>query len=183
MRTAFNSPFWPFVLASTSIGQEGVDFHWWCHAVVHWNLPANPGDFEQREGRINRYKCHAVRRNVAARFRHEALASDEVDPWRALFGAARAVRPAGANDLHPYWVFPGESHIDRHLLTYPLSRDVVRWEQLQEMLALYRLAFGQPRQDDMVALLARRGLSGDARRVAELGLDLRPQGAARGRRT
>jgi hypothetical protein len=80
-------------------------------------------------------------------------------------------------------VFPGESHIDRHLLTYPLSRDVVRWEQLQEMLALYRLAFGQPRQDDMVALLARRGLSGDARRVAELGLDLRPQGAARGRRT
>jgi hypothetical protein len=29
VRAAFNSPFWPFVLASTSIGQEGVDFHWW----------------------------------------------------------------------------------------------------------------------------------------------------------
>jgi hypothetical protein len=39
---------------------------------------------------------------------------------------------------------------------------------------LYRLAFGQPRQDDMVALLARRGLRDDAERVAELGLDLRP---------
>jgi hypothetical protein len=175
VRTAFNSPFWPFVLASTSIGQEGVDFHWWCHAVVHWNLPANPVDFEQREGRINRYKCHAVRRNVAAQFRREALASDDADPWRGLFASARAARAEGANDLHPYWVFPGPSHIERHLLTYPLSRDVIRWEQLQELLALYRLAFGQPRQDDMVALLARRGLRDDAERVAELGLDLRPE--------
>ena len=57
---AFNSPFWPFVLASTSVGQEGLDFHLWCHAVVHWNLPANPVDLEQREGRVHRYKGHAV---------------------------------------------------------------------------------------------------------------------------
>ena len=64
IHAAFNSPFWPFVLATTSIGQEGVDFHWWCHAIVHWNLPANPVDFEQREGRVNRYKGHAVRKNV-----------------------------------------------------------------------------------------------------------------------
>jgi hypothetical protein len=42
VRNAFNSPFWPFVLTTTSVGQEGIDFHWWCHAVVHWNLPANP---------------------------------------------------------------------------------------------------------------------------------------------
>jgi hypothetical protein len=26
VRTAFNSPFWPFVLATTSVGQEGLDF-------------------------------------------------------------------------------------------------------------------------------------------------------------
>ena len=56
VRAAFNSPFWPFVLATTSIGQEGVDFHWWCHTIVHWNLPGNPVDFEQREGRVDRYK-------------------------------------------------------------------------------------------------------------------------------
>ncbi|MGI8999097.1 MAG: C-terminal helicase domain-containing protein [Candidatus Limnocylindria bacterium] len=56
VRSAFNSPFWPFVLASTSLGQEGLDFHQYCHAVVHWNLPANPVDMEQREGRVHRYK-------------------------------------------------------------------------------------------------------------------------------
>lgn len=42
VQAAFNSPFWPMVLASTSVGQEGVDFHWWCHSLVHWNLPSNP---------------------------------------------------------------------------------------------------------------------------------------------
>lgn len=64
VRTAFNSPFWPFVLASTSVGQEGLDFHPYCHALVHWNLPANPLDMVQREGRIHRYKGHAVRKNL-----------------------------------------------------------------------------------------------------------------------
>src|SRR6185503_7930880 len=65
VRHAFNSPFWPFVLATTSVGQEGLDFHPYCHAVVHWNLPSNPVDLEQREGRVHRYKGHAVRKNVA----------------------------------------------------------------------------------------------------------------------
>ena len=65
VRVAFNSPFWPFVLTSTSVGQEGLDFHTYCHAVVHWNLPGNPVDLEQREGRVHRYKGHAVRRNIA----------------------------------------------------------------------------------------------------------------------
>jgi len=46
VRQAFNSPFWPFVLATTSVGQEGLDFHHYCHAVVHWNLPSNPVDLE-----------------------------------------------------------------------------------------------------------------------------------------
>ena len=50
VRDSFNSPFWPFVLGTTSIGQEGLDFHWYCHAVIHWNLPPNPVDLEQREG-------------------------------------------------------------------------------------------------------------------------------------
>src|SRR5262245_26296468 len=63
VRAAFNSPFWPFVLATTSLGQEGLAFHTYCHAAVHWNLPSNPVDLEQREGRVHRYKGHALRRN------------------------------------------------------------------------------------------------------------------------
>ncbi|MDO4960826.1 MAG: helicase C-terminal domain-containing protein [Eubacteriales bacterium] len=71
IRNSFNSPFRPFVLATTSIGQEGLDFHNYSRKVMHWNLPSNPIDLEQREGRINRYMCHAIRQLrdiVAERF-------------------------------------------------------------------------------------------------------------------
>ena len=33
IRQAFNSPFRPFVLATTSIGQEGLDFHLYCKKI------------------------------------------------------------------------------------------------------------------------------------------------------
>lgn len=56
VRLAFNSPFRPFILASTSVGQEGLDFHWYCRKIMHWNISSNPQDMEQREGRIDRYK-------------------------------------------------------------------------------------------------------------------------------
>lgn len=68
IRNAFNSPMRPFVLATTSIGQEGLDFHQYCRKIMHWNLPGNPIDLEQREGRINRYKCLAIRQGLAKRF-------------------------------------------------------------------------------------------------------------------
>ena len=68
VRNSFNSPFRPFVLASTSIGQEGLDFHNYCRRIVHWNLPSNPIDLEQREGRINRFECLAIRQNIALRY-------------------------------------------------------------------------------------------------------------------
>ena len=112
VRKAFNSPFRPFILATTSIGQEGLDFHTYCHAVYHWNLPTNPVDLEQREGRVHRYKGHAVRKNVAERYGLAGVQGDSKsrfsdDPWRVLFERAKGSRPADANDLVPYWLFTG----------------------------------------------------------------------------
>src|SRR5699024_8100738 len=91
VRDSFISPFWPFVLASTSVGQEGLDFHTYSHAIVHWNLPGNPVDLEQREGRVHRYKGHAIRRNIANTHAAAALAPGYDDPWAAMFDAAVAV--------------------------------------------------------------------------------------------
>lgn len=168
VRAAFNSPFWPFVMATTSAGQEGIDFHWWCSAVIHWNTPSNPVDFEQREGRVHRFGGHAIRRNVAATHTADVLASDDHDPWRAAYNAALAAAKE-LGEFSPYWVFPGPAKIERHVLPYPLSRDRTRYEQLKVDLATYRLAFGQPRQEDMLELLKRRGHA----QAAEP-LDLRP---------
>lgn len=156
VRAAFNSPFWPFVLASTSVGQEGIDFHWWCHSVVHWNTPASPVDFEQREGRVNRFGGHAVRRNIAIAHRADVMASKDPDPWRAAYEAAKA-EDQGLGDFSPYWVYPGPHAVERHLLPFPLSQDGPRASALKRDLMHYRLALGQPRQEDFLAMMARTG--------------------------
>ncbi|MGK8236792.1 hypothetical protein ACLGGT_21975 [Roseovarius sp. MS2] len=53
IRSAFNTPFWPHVLATTSVGQEGLDFHSWCDRLGHWDLCSSPVDLEQREAGCN----------------------------------------------------------------------------------------------------------------------------------
>lgn len=156
VQAAFNSPFWPFVLVSTSVGQEGLDFHPWCHAVVHWNLPSNPVDMEQREGRVHRYKGHAVRKNVASKYgaavRNNADWARR-DPWDALFKLAAADRPAGATDLIPYWIYEGSASVERRVMVLPMSREEIRYKRLKRSLALYRMVFAQPRQEDLLACL------------------------------
>jgi hypothetical protein len=174
VKAAFNSPFWPMVLASTSIGQEGVDFHWWCHSLVHWNLPSNPVDFEQREGRIQRFKGHAIRKNVGKAHREEALRSDYADPWTAAFEAAESLRPIDMNDMWPWWVYPGETKIERWIPSFPLSKDQNREQRLKRDRALYRLAFGQPRQEDLLSILDQQGYAEDDERLRELRINLRP---------
>ena len=157
VRQAFNSPFAPFVLASTSVGQEGIDFHWWCHSVVHWNLPSNPVDFEQREGRVNRFAGHAVRKNVAERHWVDVLASSDARAWRAAFEAAEHMEN-GLGEFSPWWVYPGSARIHRVIAAFPMSQDIAKYRRLTTALTLYRLTLGQPRQEDMVDLLESRGV-------------------------
>lgn len=173
VRQAFNSPFWPFVLATTSAGQEGVDFHWWSHAVMHWNTPANPVDFEQREGRVDRYDGHATRRNIAMRHREAILASADDNPWTAAYRLAQD-EVTRFGEFAPHWVYPGPARIARHVAPYALSVDGPRLARIKRDVALYRLTFGQPRQEDMVELLAQQYHDEDPVRLEELRLDLRP---------
>jgi hypothetical protein len=69
-------------------------------------------------------------------------------------------------------VYPGEAKVERHLMPYPLSRDVPKVQQLKHDLAMYRLAFGQPRQEDLLALLGRT--IADQTDATSLTLDLSP---------
>ena len=182
VRKAFNSPFWPFVLASTSVGQEGLDFHSYCHSVVHWNLPANPVDLEQREGRVHRYKGHAVRKNVVRRHSHVARALHEGDPWGRMFDDALRQRTDQSSEVIPYWVYcvDGGAQIERHVPALPLSRDLERLDQLRRSLAVYRIVFGQPRQDELIdLLLTRMPREMIVTRLDQLRIDLTPPGVRR----
>lgn len=151
VRNAFNSPFRPFVLTSTSIGQEGLDFHNYCRRIVHWNLPANPIDLEQREGRINRFECLAIRQNVAKRY---GSIQYKRNVWKELFEeAARQEKTKESSDLVPYWGLQEREdmiHIERIVPMYPFSRDKAAYERLMKILSLYRLTLGQARQEELL---------------------------------
>lgn len=157
VRSAFNSPFRPFVLASTSVGQEGLDFHWYCRKMIHWNLPSNPQNMEQREGRINRFKCLAVRRNIAKLYKN-------IYSWDKIFEKAKEELKQDNPDMVPFWYLPLNDemfqavnepleYIERIVPMYPLSEDKSRYERLIKVLSLYRLTMGQPRQEELIQLL------------------------------
>lgn len=166
------------MLATTSAGQEGLDFHTYCHAIVHWNLPANPVDLEQREGRVHRFIGHAVRRNVAARHGVAGRTVDG-DPWQEMFGQAEGDRKTGESEIRPWWVYPLDdgSVIERYVPALPLSRDRARAEQLRKAVGVYRMAFGQPHQDELLAYLGSEIAPELLARLADdLRIDLTPPG-------
>jgi hypothetical protein len=155
LRKAFNAPFWPYVLATTSVGQEGLDFHTWCSRVAHWDLCSSPLDLEQREGRIQRFGGLVVRRKLAellgkatlsdARLKHGSL-------WIDIASAADKdlSDPTG---LSPWWQLSGAGVI-RYVFGLPQGRDAARFERLREQRLIYRLALGQPNQEDFIDILA-----------------------------
>ena len=176
LRDAFNSPFWPHVLASTSVGQEGLDFHAWCATVAHWDLPGDPVDLEQREGRIDRYAGLATRRALAADI---GLEPDAVapggSPWATLSARADDKYRDHPTGLTPWWIY-SRARTRRVVFDVPLSEATAHFEYLQQLRMLYRLALGQPDQEDLVRALRGR-LS--PRDVAEATIDLSPRIAAR----
>lgn len=173
VRSAFNSPFRPFVLTSTSIGQEGLDFHNYCRRIVHWNLPSNPIDLEQREGRINRFECLAIRQNVAKRYGNITFKSNV---WNELFQEAKLRESSDkSSDLIPYWGLKETKdmiRIERIVPMYPFSRDQEAYKRLIKILSLYRLTLGQARQEELLEYLIQNDKNKDD--LEELFMNLSP---------
>ena len=172
VRNVFNSPFRPFVLTSTSIGQEGLDFHNYCRQIVHWNLPSNPIDLEQREGRINRFESLAIRQNVAKRYGCKFNSSNI---WDEMFDKAyKKEKSNSTSDLIPYWGLKETEDmvkIERVVPMYPFSRDAARYKRLMDILNLYRLSLGQSNQDYLMEMIGDLDSDED---IKELFINLSP---------
>lgn len=183
IRQAFNSPFRPFVLATTSIGQEGLDFHLYCRKIFHWNLPANAIDIEQREGRINRYKGLVIRQNLVKKYSNSlALAGNET-AWTEIFRVAeeKEGKVQGVCEMVPFWHTEPEDHesedqirIERYVPLYSFSRDIEKYKDLQRILAYYRITFGQPRQEELILALADKVEDQSYEAIRDLLIDLSP---------
>ena len=168
---SFNSPMRPFVLATTSIGQEGLDFHLYCRKIMHWNLPSNPVELEQREGRINRFKCLAIRENIIRKYGNIQFKGDV---WQEMFEAAEVEKGEHQSDLIPYWCFGNDQviKIERLLPFYPMSRDENNYAHLIKILNYYRLTLGQPRQEELLEYVFSE--IKDAEKLKQLFIDLSP---------
>lgn len=173
LRRAFNTPFWPYVLATTSVGQEGLDFHAWCDSLLHWDLCRNPVDLEQREGRIQRYGGLSIRRGIAKTLKPEALSdlSADTSPWSHIQKIADE-RLGDESGLMPWWVCEG-GNVNRYIFEVPTSEQNHWFEWMQEQRLLYRLALGQPNQEDLLEVLRSKG-STNPEDVREAVINLSP---------
>lgn len=175
--TAFNSPFPPFVLTTTSTGQEGLDMHRYCRRLVHWNLPSSPLALEQREGRIDRYLSLGVRTNIAKLGfpqDEKCMTRSHANPWELLLDAAKEQTAHHNSILAPLWHFGEGQPIKAIALNIPFSREETAWERLLEEASWYRLLLGQP---DPHALLERLSNGSESNRseISGIKLDLAPR--------
>ena len=91
-----------------------------------------------------------------------------------MFAAARRATRS-RDELVPYWVYEGPVKVERRVPMLPFSREVTRLEWLKRSLTIYRLAFGQPRQDDLLNHLSRLVGEGiDLKDLEELQIRLQP---------
>jgi hypothetical protein len=186
LQQSFNSPFAPFVFATTSMGQEGLDFHHYADKIVHWKLPSNPVDFEQREGRINRYHCLAIRKKVI-----EWWADDEAKQQKDVYGIfekafknakdALTQEKSGDNSIKkceiiPDWILMDKekkeiAQIKRIVPYFYLSKMAKDYNMNLKILQLYRTVIGQANPEEIMERL----MNGkEAKEIEKLFVDFSP---------
>ncbi len=171
VRRAFNSPFWPKVLVTTSIGQEGLDLHPWCSALAHWDLATGPVALEQREGRITRFAGLSVRRAIAHRMQSRIAMSGEVaSPWRQLANLADS-ELGDDSGLAPWWTVDGAT-CKNYVFSAATSEQRIALDALNQERALYRLVLGMPDQNDLISVLKVKFEQGDVAEIRTACLDL-----------
>lgn len=88
------------VLVATDAASEGINLQWYCHRVLHWEIPWNPNRLEQRNGRVDRHGQTApivqVRHFVPAGWNSANFASgsleDELDFLRVAVDKVERIR-------------------------------------------------------------------------------------------
>lgn len=143
----------------------------WCDRLGRWDLCSSPVDLEQRERRIQRFGGLTVRRPLAEALGKTALRECRErgsSPWDVI---AREADKSYGDDtgMSPWWTMPN-AELKRHLFALPQSRDLNRFARLRNQRLLYRLALGQPDQEDLMDLLANHDAE-SAKELRTLALD------------
>lgn len=149
---SFSSPFWPMILFAGRGAQEGMDFHEYCLRLMHLTLPRGPVAFDQRQGRIDRFRSLLVRRRAAEIFEESGIScgDDTSSLLTRIFAGLineKTYRHMSKdeNQLFPNWSIPKEGsrhHFERLLPFWNFTEEGKAANICVNMLASYRTAFG-----------------------------------------
>ena len=176
---SFQSPFFPFCFFLSSVAQEGLDFHWYCDWIVHWNVPSSPVAMLQREGRINRYRCFALRKELISDFKKKYKGEFKAENMKDLFMFAECKKPdyKGNDGFYPNHIsiYNKPLSIRRKCYYYPLSEEHFRWKDLIVNMEFYRSLFGGWSDegrltDEMIEYIRKREENGEG----SIMIDIRP---------
>ena len=127
LRAAFNSPFPPYVLVSTSVGQEGLDFHRYCASVIHWSPPSSPSVLRQREGRVDRFQSLQIRRALQVIPEADEAAHQGMSPDFVVMKADKRI-----------------NHVDREVWYLPFTAQEAAWKKCLQRMYYSDLLIGAP---------------------------------------
>ncbi len=152
--SAFNSPFYPMILFAGRGAQEGIDMHTYCLRIMHLTLPRGAVSFEQRNGRIDRYRSLLVRRRAVEYFSTAKIdINDDVTNIMArMFQYLNNNKPDEQknNLLFPNWSIPKDAN-SVHNSVHNFERMMPAWnytnescfiDSMEEMLQSYRESLG-----------------------------------------
>lgn len=142
---------------------------------MHWNLPENPIEFEQREGRINRFCNLAIRQNLSELFGSTMKNTSEL--WDHILKKANDFfKSEDESGISPYWSFPSKIKVSNKIESivpeFPFSKDQNKLDNIYNVIELYRIALGQPNQEAVLNSLLGSGL--DKKQLKELEMSLSP---------
>lgn len=157
----FNSPFRPFMMSASATAQEGLDFHNYSHCMAHFSMPKTPVEYQQREGRIDRFRSHLMRKRL---FMLYSKAENMYELYELankksneLYGLANAktVDKKDTRPLFPNW-YIGTGDFDAQLnnslqlpkfkrLIYaiPVSQEDTYYRKLELAISSYQAYLGE----------------------------------------
>jgi len=140
---------------STELTEQLTRLVWLFHRYYHQNhMQYGPMGNPQRGQGKNRFKCLAIRQNIAKRYGDIQFSKDI---WHEMFDRTLGCEKANSgSELIPFWgLAPSENmiKIERIVPMYPFSRDAAMYERLMKILSLYRLTLGQARQEELLEYL------------------------------
>ena len=152
---AFNSPFYPFVLAVTDTAKEGLNFHAYCRRLIHLNIPDRPAVLIQREGRIDRFRSLVLRQRLANMPDFKEWENWE-NAWIRV--VEKDVLNAEDNGMIPNWYIESEGgpNIEKYYLLNEGTDDRIKVGNIERDAELYKRMLGSFLEEELSKNLSRR---------------------------